>query len=155
MPLRVTARAAVHPTEDPAKVRAAVANLFPSTAIEVGPTEVVARGTDLTRLAELVRDHQIPDSARGQMLNGLRTSADTSKWSEGAAKRFARFPLGKQAAFVGKPHFGAPETALGNIDVLVEADDEEAVLRAIYAAAPDTTVAPALAAVPRELRPVE
>lgn len=154
MTVRVSVRAPLRLTEDPRKVAAAVANLFPTAAIDVLPDAVVAEGADLDKLRTLVREHQIPDSARGAMIASRATAADGS--DDGVSdRRFARFRLGKQAAHMGHPHFGAPASSLGEIEVLLEADDEEELLRAIYWTAPDTTVAPELATVPRELRPPE
>lgn len=154
MTVRVSVRAPLRATEDPGKVASAVANLFPTAVLDVRPDAVVGDGADLDRLKELVREHQIPDSARGAMIAARATAADGA--DDGVSdRRFARFRLGKQAAFMGHPHFGAPASSLGEIEVLVEADDEEELLRALYWTAPDTTVAPELATVPRELRPQE
>lgn len=154
MTVRVSVRAPLRPTEDPRKVAAALGHLFPTAELEIAETEVRGDGADLVRLKDLVREHQIPDSARAAMIGSRCTAADGS--DDGVSdRRFARVRLGKQAAYMGHPHFGAPAAPLGDIEMLLEADDEEELLRAIYWTAPDTTVEPALAMVPRELRPVE
>lgn len=153
--IRVRARAPLAPTEDPQRVAAAVANLFPTARLALDSREVRAEGGDLERLSDLVREHQIPDSARGAMLAGRSTSPDRVEDDGASDRRFACFALGKQAAAMGKPHFGAPRSALGEVEVVVEADTEEELLRALYACAPDTTVPPELGTVPRELRPRE
>lgn len=154
MTVRVTVRAPLRSTEDPRKVAAALANLFPTAELEIAEGEVRGDGATLDRLRDLVREHQIPDSARGAMIAARCTTADGG--DDGVSdRRFSRFRMGKQAAYMGHPHFGAPASSLGEVEVLLEADDEEELLRAIYWTAPDTTVAPELATVPRELRPAE
>lgn len=110
--------------------------------MEVGVGELVAVAPGLERLRELIRSERIPDSARGVMLAGL---------SEGGGR--ARFLLGKQAAAAGRVHFGPLRSPLGDLEVTLFGDGEYEVVRAIYAAAPDTTVEPELAQVPPVLRP--
>lgn len=136
-------RAPLRPTEDPAKVRAAIESLFPGSSVEVSESEVVASAPSLGRIRELVRSTRIPDTARGVMVAGL--SADG---------RSARFFLGKQAAAVGRAHFGALRSPLGDIEVSLFGEADFEVERAIYELAPDTTVAPELSEVPPGLRPI-
>ncbi|HUR70048.1 MAG TPA: hypothetical protein VM370_12455 [Candidatus Thermoplasmatota archaeon] len=140
--LRISVRAPIRPTEDPAKVAAAIAKLFPGADVKVAPDEASAAAPSLARLAELIRSTQIQDTARGQMLAGLAP--------EGMS---ATFWLGKQAAAVGRAHFGPLRSPLGDIMVHLEGDADLEVERAIYEAAPDTTCAPELATVPPVLRP--
>lgn len=140
--LTVRVRAPVKATEVPERVAEAVANLFPEADLELRDHEVVAEAPDLEGLREAVRRHQIPDTAREVMLAG-RGGPRTS------------FALGKQAAYAGRPHFGAGHSPLGDLEVTVEADDAEALLRAIYETAPDTTVEPELGIVPPRYRPPE
>lgn len=140
--LRITIRAAVHPTEDPARVRAAIVALFPDATVEERAGEMVAEARELGRLTELVRSDRIPDSARGAMLSGLT--------ADGLA---ARFKLGKQAAAAGRAHFGPLRSPLGDLEVRLEGDAPFEVESAIYAVAHDTTVAPELARTPPGLRP--
>ena len=140
--LRVRARAPVRPTEDPARVRAALTNLFPGADARETPDGVEADVPDLARLRELIRSQRIPDTARGAMLAGL---------SEDGLR--ARFRLGKQAAAAGRAHFGPIREPLGEVVVELESDAPGDVERAIYHLAPDTTVEPELAEVPPSERP--
>lgn len=140
--IRVEVRATIRPTEVPEKVRQAVLKLFPDAKVELTHDEVVARTDNLDRLRELVRSLQIPDSARGAMLADL--SADGTR---------AWFLLGKQAAAAGKPHFGVQRGPLGDLSVVISSDVEGEVERAIYRVAPDTTVPPEWAEIPRSMRP--
>lgn len=137
-------RAPVRPTEDPAKVERAIRNVFPEATLEVVPEGLQGTAPDLARLAEMVRAHQIPDTARNILLRGRR--GETTR---------TRFLLGKQAAFVERPNLGVEPGPLGEIEVLVEADDEKELLYAIYEVGFDTTVDPEFAKTPREFRPVE
>ena len=142
MALRIHVRAPLRPTEDPAKVALAIEKLFPRSTIEVHASEVAAVAPDLSRLRELVRSARIPDTARGAMLAGLA--------EDGLS---ARFKLGKQAAAVGRAHFGPLRSPLGDLEVSLFGDEEHEVEKAIYRVAPDTTVAPELAEIPESLRP--
>jgi predicted RNA binding protein with dsRBD fold (UPF0201 family) len=139
--LRITARAPLRPTEDAARVRAALLALFPRARIEERAGELHAEGDDGERLRDLVRAERIPDSARGQMLHGMSPDGAT-----------ARFRLAKQAAAVGRASFGALGGPLGEIDVEIAGEPGE-VERAIYRIAPDTTVPLELAEVPPSERP--
>lgn len=143
--LRVRIRTPVHPTEDVEKVRKAILSLFPEATVQEGESGLVGEATGasaLARLRELVRSERIPDSARGQMLNGLAPDGMT-----------ARFLLGKQAAAAGRIHFGPLRSPLGDLAVTLMGDEEHEVEKAIYHVAHDTTVEPDLAEVPPALRP--
>ena len=142
MPVRIHLRAPIRPTEDAEKVAQAIVKLFPTAKPEIAATQVTAVATDLARLRELVRSTRIPDTARGQMRAGLA--------NDGLS---ARFLLGKQAAAVGRAHFGPVRSPLGDIEVTLLGDAEHEVEQAIYHVAPDTTVAPELSEVPESLRP--
>lgn len=142
--LRIHVRATVKPTEDPVKVRRAVESLFPGAEVRESPGLVEAEAPSLARLKELIRSQLIQDTARGAMVAGL--SDDGLR---------ARFLLGKQAAAAGRAHFGPLRSPLGELEVVLEGTEPYEVERAIYHAAPDTTVPPELAEVPWILRPAE
>jgi hypothetical protein len=141
--LRIHVLAPIRPTEDPEKVRGAIESLFPGAKVEMHDDRATAIAPSLDRLTELVRSYRIPDTARGQMLAGLT--------QDGLR---ASFFLGKQAAAVGRAHFGPLRSPLGDIEVTLLGDAEFEVERAIYKCAPDTTCEPELAEVPPALRPV-
>lgn len=140
--LRIRARAPVRLTEDPERVRRALLNLFPDAQLTESRDLVEGTTGSLVRLAELVRSHQIPDTARGVLLRGRR--GETTR---------TRILLGKQAAFVGRPNFGVEPTPLGEIEVEIEADDERELLYAIYSVGFDTMVPEEFSRTPREFRP--
>jgi len=140
--LRVQVRASIKPTEDAAKVEQAVRSLFPDATVATAPDEIRGEGASLDRLRDLVRAQRIPDTARGQMLAGLA--------EDGLS---ARFLLGKQAAAVGRAHFGPLRSPLGDIEVELQGDSPGEVERAIYRCAPDTTVPVELAEIPVSQRP--
>ncbi len=136
-------RAPVNATEDASRVSSAVLNLFPEATLTTSEGQVSGDGGSLERLAELIRNHQIPDTARGTMLRGRRGAV-------------TRFRLGKQAAYVNHPNFGASGDAtgpLGDIEVVVEAKDEDSLLKLLYETAPDTTCDAELSTIPPSLRP--
>lgn len=140
--IRIVLRAPIRPTEDPAKVSGALERLFPGAEVTVTEDEASATAPSLERLRELIRSQRIPDSARGAMLAGLS--------EDGLSTRFL---LGKQAAAVGRPHFGPLRSPLGDIAVSIFGEASHEVETLIYQTAPDTTVEPELAQVPPALRP--
>ena len=142
--VRVHLRAPVKPTEDPEKVRKAIVAMFPDAEVRDGHGWMHAEATDLRRLKELIRSHLIQDTARGAMLAGLSDDGMST-----------RFLLGKQAAAVGRIHFGPLRSPLGDLEVAFHGETEHAVEKTVYWLAPDTTVAPELAEVPASLRPQE
>jgi hypothetical protein len=141
--LRIHVLVPIRPTEDPEKVRGAIVSLFPGAAIEMHADRATAIAPSFARIAELVRSYRIPDTARGQMLAGLT--------QDGLR---ASFLLGKQAAAVGRAHFGPLRSPLGDIEVTILGDVQFEVERLIYETAPDTTCTPEQAQVPPALRPI-
>ena len=105
---RVVIEAPCRPTEDPARVRQAVLNLFPDAEFEEDGT-VRGTATSLERFAEHLRNQQIRDSTREVLLGCLRGNELV-------------FHLNKQAAFAGRVSFSA-YAPLGDLVVRVEADD--------------------------------
>ncbi|HWG91734.1 MAG TPA: hypothetical protein VNZ52_12870 [Candidatus Thermoplasmatota archaeon] len=140
--LRVSARALIHPTEDPDRVIKAVQNLVSDGTLTVQDGWVYVTGGTLAQLAELIRNHQIPDTARGVMLRGRR-----------GEEKVSRFMMGKQAALMGRPNFGGVDSPLGSIEITLEADEGPELVRAVYEAAPDTTVSPEWSRIPYDERP--
>ena len=114
----------IHPTESPAKVEAALRNLFPDLAIEHGVDRLVGTASRLERLRELIRNQKIRDTARGQLMAGRRGNRTVVR-------------LNKQAAHSGVVNFaiGSP---LG--DVVVEIEDPDLIAVIDYVA--ESTVEP-------------
>lgn len=142
--VRVHVRTPLKPTEDAERVKAAITNIFPDAVVDVVEDEVRGTTDSLDRLRELIRNEQIPDSARGAMLS--RLTDDGMKTT---------FLLGKQAAAVRKAHFGTVHGPLGDLEVLLLGDEPGEVERAVYRAAPDTTVDKELSQVPLSERPAQ
>ena len=113
MALRIHVLAPIRPTEDVEKVRGAIESLFPGAKVEARPDRITAIAPSLDRLTELVRSYRIPDTARGQMLAGLTDDGLRST-----------FLLGKQAAAVGRAHFGPLRSPLGDIEVTLLGDED-------------------------------
>ena len=108
----VTVTCPVFPSEDPEKVRAALASIFPT-----GQFEEDAKGlsgqADLVQFSALIRRQRILDTARSQMQKGTRGSHTKTVFS-----------LNKQVATVGKVSFVDYRTVLGTISVCVETDGD-------------------------------
>lgn len=107
----VTVSCPLYPSEDPDKVLAALRNIFPEGEFEVSGNEV-SGPADLGNFSRLIRRQRILDTARGQMLKGLRRGHTVTV-----------FELNKQVATVGKVSFVDYRTALGAIRVTVRDPD--------------------------------
>ncbi len=114
----------VNPTEDEAKVKRAVENVFGSLQFEqkqlrrgsllTGKT----KGTDgLTKLCNLLRRDRIRDAARSVMYKGVSGHSVV-------------FYLNKQVAYAGHVSFSQPsgESPLGPIRVEIKCDDPRQVI---------------------------
>lgn len=112
--LRVRVETPCHPTENPAKVRVALLNLFPDLVFEREDELVVGSTASLDRLRELIRTQRIRDTARGQFIAGRHANR-------------TRIVLSKQAAFVSAVNFAAG-SPLGDILVELESDELSAVI---------------------------
>ncbi len=124
--IRVRVETPCHRTEDPAKVKAAMRNLFPDLVFDREGDVVVGRTASLDRLRELIRNQKIRDTARGQFLAGRRDDRTQVR-------------LNKQAATMGVVNFqgGAP---LGDLVVDIESDDLAAAIDFVA----ESTVEPAV-----------
>jgi hypothetical protein len=111
--LRVEAE--VSPTEDPAKVEAAIKNIFPTLQLDRVRNSLVGESAEveaLDRLHQLLRLQRILDSARSVMRRGRQGN-------------IVKFMLNKQVATVRKVNFTDDESPLGQIVVTLEAPDPE------------------------------
>src|SRR5512145_2808707 len=116
--MRVLVKARLNPTEDEARVRRAITNLFPTDDITIEGEDVVARPQDLEMFMMLIRQLRILDAVRGRMRAGVEGNTTT-------------FQLNKQAAFAGKVSAAEGVPPLGNITVTIESDDIERTIDAI------------------------
>ncbi len=108
----VTVTCPVYPSEDPDKVRAALANIFPTGEFELGEKGMTGQA-DLVQFSALIRRQRILDTARSQMQKGTRGGHTKTS-----------FNLNKQVATVGKVSFVDYRTVLGTINVTVETDGD-------------------------------
>lgn len=107
--------AEVRLTEDPAKVGAAIKEIFPTLQLDRVRNSFVGESAEieaLDRLHQLLRLQMILDSARRVMRRERRGNT-------------VRFMLNKQVATVGKVSFTNGESPLGPIVVTLEAPDIE------------------------------
>ena len=115
----VTLRARVFPTEERARVEAAVRALFPDVEFGGGGSdgELVGRAERLERIAEVIRSSRIRDTAREVLRDAVRP--------EGVI----RVELNKQAAAAGHVNFALPGgEVLGTLAVELRADRPEALV---------------------------
>ena len=111
----VVAKAKVYPTEDPAKVRQALLSIFPGADLQEGEGEMVARTDDLGHFMGQVRRQRILDATRVVLIRAVQG-------------RSTELHLNKQVAFLGKITFAEGNAPLGNIDVMFEDDDIQALI---------------------------
>ncbi len=117
--ITVQIEAEVNPTEDEAKVKSAMENIFGTLQFEVKPLKrgslltAKTRGTDgLTKLYNLLRRDRIRDATRSVLYKGL-------------SEQSIIFYLNKQVAYAGHVSFSQPsgESPLGPIRVEIQCDD--------------------------------
>ena len=122
--IMVQIQADINPTEDEAKVKRAVENMFSNLEVEVKPKRrgsvltARTRGVDgLTKLYNLLRRERIRDAARAVLFGGM-------------SERTIVFYLNKQVAYVGHVSFSQPvgESPLGPIRVEIECDNPREII---------------------------
>ena len=112
--VRVTVSTPIRPTEDPAKVEAAVLRFFPGAEVQRAPDGLKATAPDLQPLRSRVWELRIIDTVRGQLLHGLHGyGGPTPPMS-------LSFRLSKLAAAAGKVSFPPTPHPLGDLEVRVE-----------------------------------
>ena len=122
--ITVHTEAEVNPTEDEAKVKSAMENIFSSLQFEVKPLKrgssltAKTKGTDgLTKLYNLLRRDRIRDATRSVLYKGLNG-------------RSIVFYLNKQVAYAGHVSFSQPsgESPLGPIRVEIQCEDPRKII---------------------------
>jgi predicted RNA binding protein with dsRBD fold (UPF0201 family) len=107
--------APVHPTENPSAIDQAVRSIFPDAVLSFEHFNISGTASSLSRLAEIISNHRIRDSARAVLLRNVEGNA-------------CRFHLSKQAATVGKASFTEGDSVLGDIEVTIESDNIQSVI---------------------------
>ena len=107
--MRVTVSTPVRPTEDPAKVEAALRRFFPDAEVERAADALRATTADLASFRARVWELRIIDTVRGQLLHGAKGGT-------------LRFRLAKQAAAAGKVSFPPTPHPLGDLEVRAEVE---------------------------------
>jgi predicted RNA binding protein with dsRBD fold (UPF0201 family) len=119
--IRVAARC--YPTEDRAKVVGAIASLFPDAVVE-GDDPVTARADDIETFAKQLARQQIRAAARKVLRKGMGDGE-------------TRFRLNKQVATQGKVSFSDEDRALGDIEIVIIAEDIAGVIDRIAPRPPE------------------
>jgi predicted RNA binding protein with dsRBD fold (UPF0201 family) len=107
----------VFPTEDRAKVAAAITRLFPDVVIE-GEDHLVGRSNSVETFSDQLAKQKIRAAARKVLLRGI----DGEK---------ASFRLNKQVATTGKVSFSEEDHPLGDIHVTIRSDDLQGLIATI------------------------
>jgi hypothetical protein len=122
--ITVQVEAEVNPTEDEAKVKSALENIFGSLQFEVKPLKrgslltAKTRGTaGLTKLYNLLRRDRIRDATRSVLYKGISGHSIV-------------FYLNKQVAYAGHVSFSQPsgESPLGPIRVAIRCQDPRKII---------------------------
>jgi len=111
---RIHIEVPVRPTENEAKVKVAVLNVFPDATFVINGETLVAEAVSLDKLRELFRTQRIRDTAR-KVLRNSRVGVEI------------RFSLNKQAAFMHRANF-APPSPMGQIDVTIEDEAPDSII---------------------------
>ncbi len=105
-------------TEDHEKVVQAIMNIFPEAKLEVEDDIINGVSPNIDVLLKMINQQRIRDTAR-QVLH------------KGSFKNKIKFFLNKQVAYVSKVNFVDGNSVLGDIKVIIEIDDPEAMLDSI------------------------
>lgn len=112
---RILLRTMCKPTENLAKVKIAVLNVFPDAQFLRDDDVVEAEASSVDRLRERIASQKIRDAARSVLFAGREGNA-------------IHFRLNKQAAYAGAVSFAAEASPLGDIEVLIEGEDTEGII---------------------------
>jgi uncharacterized protein len=104
----------LRPTEDPAKVRAAILALWPDAEIQEGSGTMQAATHDLQALRKRVWELRIIDAVRGKMLHGLAPD-----------NRSLKVRFSKQAALARMVSFPPTPHALGDLEVTITVEKDD------------------------------
>ena len=107
MEIRLTT--SCNPTESREKIVSAIKSIFPDATIE-GEDPITAVSHSVDNFAALLKQFRIRDAARAVIWRGIEGNS-------------TRFRLNKQVAAVGKISFSQENHPLGDIEVVISADD--------------------------------
>jgi predicted RNA binding protein with dsRBD fold (UPF0201 family) len=114
--VRVTVSTPVRPTEDAAKVEAALLRFFPGAEVQRAADGLKATTSDLLPFRSRVWELRIIDTVRGQLLHGMHG------YGGAEAPTSLTVRLSKQAAAAGKVSFPPTPHPLGDLEVRVEVE---------------------------------
>lgn len=114
--VRVTVATPIRPTEDAAKVEAALRRFFPDATVERAPDFLKGTTGDLLPLRARVWELRIIDTVRGQLLHGMHGYGGPE------APTSLSVRLSKQAAAAGKVSFPPTPHPLGDLELRIEVE---------------------------------
>jgi len=101
-------------TEDSARIRQALLNLFPDATIEEKEGQMAAISGDAGNFREMLKNQRIRDTARQFLSRRVRNGMLT-------------FKLNKQAAYAGKVNFAVVSHPMGEIEVKITPEGDESI----------------------------
>lgn len=113
--IRLSARC--HPTEDRAIIIRGIRSIFPDAKVD-GDDPITATSSSLDMFAELLKKQRIRDAGRQVMRRHIRGQTTS-------------FSINKQVATVGKISFSEEAHPLGDIEVMISAEDIESLIDSV------------------------
>lgn len=114
-----------YPTENVEKIISGILKIFPDAKIEIKEEYLYAETTNLDTFSSLLKKQRIRDTARSVISDGVRDNK-------------AFFRLNKQVMTVGVVNFAVENMPLGDVEVIIEADENEDIYSIIDLISPST-----------------
>ena len=116
--VEVEIRTPICPTEDPDKVETCLNKVFPESTWDVKEKRILGKSNSLERFAEIIEDMRIRDTVRSYLVARI-------------AGNKCSFTLSKQASCNGKVNLSDEDQPLGGIDVTIESDQIDILIKKI------------------------
>ncbi len=112
--MKIELEVPVKNTEDGARVRQALLNIFPDAVVEAGGEALKAESVDAENFRELLEKQRIRDTARQFLRKHVRGG-------------ILSFKINKQAAYAGKVNFAVVSHPMGEIEIKITPEGDESI----------------------------